>query len=497
MTRMALPTEIHNTAQVRAFDRFAIEKCGIAGYTLMTRAAQAALDVLREHWPGERRLVVVCGAGNNGGDGYVFARLAQGAGLQATAIALVARDRLRGDAAQAFDDCKAAGVSMPAWNAGLLDGADVIADAIFGTGLDRPVEPALCEVIERINASGRPVLALDLPSGVHADSGRVMGAAVRATRTVSFVGLKLGCFMGAGPAQCGELHFAGLEIPVERGPAEPAVLERIDESLLAQLLPRRPRDAHKGLFGHVLIAGGGAGMPGAVRLAGEACLRSGAGLVSIATRAENVAAIVAGRPELMAHALDDVSHLSELAARADIIVAGPGLGRSAWAQDALAAVLATERPLVLDADALNLLAERPQRRSNWILTPHPGEAARLLGTPTRDVQDDRLGALAALVDRFGGVVVLKGAGTLVGAQGHTPAICTYGNPGMATAGMGDVLTGVIAALHAQLREAWNAARAGVLAHALAGDRAAAEGERGLIASDLFEPLRACLNPPST
>jgi hydroxyethylthiazole kinase-like uncharacterized protein yjeF len=497
MTRMALPTEIRTAAQVRALDRFAIEKAGIAGYTLMTRAAQAALDVLREQWPGARRLVVVCGAGNNGGDGYVLARLAQAAGLHVIAIALVARDRLRGDAAQAFGDCEAAGVSMPAWSAALLDGADVIVDAIFGTGLDRPVEPALCEVIERINGSGRPILALDLPSGLHADSGRVMGAAVRATRTVSFVGLKLGCFMGAGPSQCGELHLAGLEIPVEGAAAEGAVLERIDESLLTALLPRRPRDAHKGLFGHVLIVGGGAGMPGAARLSGEACLRSGAGLVSIATRAENVAAIVAGTPELMAHALDDVSRLPELAARADVIVAGPGLGRSTWAQDVLAAVLATDRPSVLDADALNLLAERPQHRSNWILTPHPAEAARLLGTQTRAVQDDRLGALAALLDRFGGVVVLKGAGTLVGAPGHTPAICTHGNPGMATAGMGDVLTGVIAALHAQVRDPWNAARAGVLAHALAGDRAAAAGERGLIASDLFGPLRACLNPPST
>lgn len=497
MTRMALPIDIHTAAQVRALDRFAIESCGIPSYTLMTRAAGAALTVLRQQWPGARRLLVLCGAGNNGGDGYLLARLARATGLEATAIALVPRDRLRADALQSYDDCNAAGVAMPAWDPNLLDGPDVIVDALFGTGLDRPIEPAVVKVIERINDCGRPILALDLPSGLHADSGRVMGAAVCATHTVSFVGLKLGCFIGDGPALCGELHFAGLDIPAQGAGEEPAVLERVDESLLAALLPHRPRDAHKGMFGHVLIAGGGSGMPGAVRLSGEACLRAGAGLVSVATRAENVAPIIAGRPELMAHALDDVGRLRELATRADVIVAGPGLGRDPWAEDVLAAVLATDRPLVIDADALNLLAARPRRRDNWILTPHPAEAARLLGTDTRTVQDDRLGALAALVERFGGVAVLKGAGTLIGAQGHTPGICTHGNPGMATAGMGDVLTGVIAALLAQLSDPWTAARVGVLAHALAGDRAASGGERGLIASDLFEPLRTCLNPPSS
>lgn len=494
---MALPIDIHTAAQVRALDRFAIENLGIAGYTLMTRAAEAALAVLREQWPDARRLLVLCGGGNNGGDGYVLARLAHAAGLQAAAVALVPHDRLRGDALQAHDDCNTTGVPICSWDPQLLDRQEVITDAIFGSGLDRPIEGVLRSVIERVNGCGHPILALDLPSGLHADTGRVMGAAVRATHTVSFVALKLGCFVGEGPACCGGLHFAGLALPAEVARQQPAVLERLDESWLATLLPRRARDAHKGMFGHVLVAGGGAGMPGAVRLSGEACLRAGAGLVSIATRAENVAPIVAGRPELMVHALEDVGRLRELATRADVIVVGPGLGRDAWAEGVLAAVLATDRPLVIDADALNLLAARPIARGNWILTPHPAEAARLLSTDTRAVQDDRLRALAALVERFGGVAVLKGAGTLIGARGQTPGICTHGNPGMATAGMGDVLTGVIAALIAQLRDPWTAARAGVLAHALAGDLAAAGGERGLIASDLFEPLRTCLNPRSS
>jgi len=487
---MTLPTAIHTAAQVRALDRFAIEKCGIAGYALMTRAASAALEVLRRRWPGVRRILVVCGGGNNGGDGYVLARLARANGLDATVVALAPRERLKGDALLAYDDCRGAGIPIGSITDQVFAAQELVVDALFGTGLDRPVDPPMAAVIEQINSSRLPVLALDVPSGLHADSGQVMGAAVRASATVTFVGLKLGCFIGQGPAHCGELHFAGLDIPA-RG--EGPVLERLEETLLAQLLPRRARDAHKGMFGHVLVAGGGSGMPGAVRLSAEAALRAGAGLVSVATRAENVAPIVAGRPELMVHALEEAAHLAQLIERASVIVVGPGLGKDRWAEAVLETALATDRPLVVDADALNLLAARPRRRQNWILTPHPAEAARLLGSSTHDVQQDRLAALHALVERYGGVVVLKGAGTLIGAKDRVPSICTDGNPGMATAGMGDVLTGVIGGLLSQLREPWAAARAGVLAHALAGDRAAAHGERGLIASDLFEPLRACLN----
>jgi ADP-dependent NAD(P)H-hydrate dehydratase / NAD(P)H-hydrate epimerase len=491
---MPLPTDIYSAAQVRARDRDAIENRGIAGYTLMTRAAQAALDVLRQQWPRARQVRVLCGSGNNGGDGYALARLARAQGLDVAVMALIPSERLRGDARRAYDDCRAAGVPIGAFDVGQLAVANLMVDAIFGIGLDRPVDPVMAAVIDAVNRCAKPVLALDVPSGLHADTGQVMGTAVRATHTVSFVGLKVGCFVGAGLAHCGELHFSDLGIPELHEGGDPPVLERLDESLLATLLPRRVRDAHKGVFGHVLIVGGGLGMPGAVRLSGEACLRAGAGLVSIGTRAENLTPIVAGRPELMVHGVEPGSRLRELTAQADVIVVGPGLGRDDWARRVLDEVLASERPLVVDADGLNLLATSPQRRNDWILTPHPGEAGRLLGLSTVEVQDDRRAALASLIERFGGVAVLKGAGTLVGTAGYTPAVCAYGNPGMATAGVGDVLSGVMGALLAQLRDPWSAARAAVLAHALAGDLAARQGQRGLIASDLFEPLRACLNP---
>ncbi len=321
-----------------------------------------------------------------------------------------------------------------------------------------------------------------------------LGETVRADCTVTFVGLKTGLFIGEGPEFTGTVFFDDLEIAPETAGAPPARLQRILESAIQQALPRRARSSHKGDFGRVLIVGAGLGMPGAVRLAGEACMRVGAGLVTVAVAPENVAAISAGRPELICLPLEDTEALAEAGERADVIAIGPGLGRTPWARSALETVLRCAKPLVVDADALNIVAEsRTSAREDWILTPHPGEAARLLGVDTRVIQRDRLAALEHLVARYGGTVVLKGAGTLVGAPGRTPALCERGNPGMATAGMGDVLTGTVAGILGQCRDAWLAARVGVLVHAMAGDSAARTGQRGLLASDVARELRNCVN----
>jgi hydroxyethylthiazole kinase-like uncharacterized protein yjeF len=349
-------------------------------------------------------------------------------------------------------------------------------------------------VIRDINGCGRPVLAVDVPSGLDSDSGVPLGETVRADCTVTFVGLKTGLFIGDGPEYAGTVFFDDLEIAPGQEDAPPPRLERILEGAIHQALPRRARASHKGDFGRVLLVGGGVGMPGAVRLAGEACLRVGAGLVTVAIAPENVPAISAGRPELICLPLADSQMLREAADRADVIGIGPGLGRTPWARAALAQVLDAGKPLVIDADALNIIAEAPApARGDWILTPHPGEAARLLGIDTRAIQLDRLAALERLIARYRATVVLKGAGTLVGAPGRTPALCERGNPGMATAGMGDVLTGTIAGILAQCRDGWLAARVGVLVHAMAGDSAARMGERGLLASDVARELRNCVN----
>lgn len=504
---MDRPTAIYSAAQVRALDAWEIEQRHVPSFTLMTRAAEEALKILRGRWPQARRIGVVCGAGNNGGDGYVLARLARAAGLEVRVLAAVPPDKLAGDARRAQAEWLAAGGVTQPFAASDLAGCDVIVDGLLGIGLQGAPRPQTLAVIRAINAAGSPVLALDIPSGVDADSGAVREAAVRAELTVCFVALKSGLFLGDGPEHAGVVLLEDLGVAAPGLPQFAPLLRRIGAAELAAHLPRRARAAHKGTHGRVLIVGGGPGMPGALRLAGEAALRSGAGLVTVAGAPENLLPVMSTRPELIYLPADGGAALDEALAAATVVAIGPGLGRGDWAQRLWSRVQQLRQvPVVADADALNLLAREPVRLpANWILTPHPGEAARLLAADTAAVQGDRLAAVRDLHARYGAVAVLKGAGTLVaGTVGDTVelSICDRGNPGMATAGMGDVLTGVISGLLAQLAggavataaDALRAARLGVLVHALAGDAAAQGGQRGLIASDVIAELRGWVNP---
>jgi NAD(P)H-hydrate epimerase len=488
-----LPECLYAPAQVRELDRRAIEDHGVPGYTLMTRAGQFAFDAVHDHWP-ERELVVVCGAGNNAGDGYVIARLALEAGIPAQVVYLVEPEKLGGDAGQAVADYFARGGQAHPFESMLPAGNVVLVDALLGTGLDREVGGRFAEAVMAINDHPAPVFAVDVPSGLNAETGQVMGTAVEAQMTATFVGMKTGLLTGRGPALCGDVVYHSLDVPDIVFDDVPVKARRITDAALVDALPVRPRDAHKGLSGHVLVVGGGQGMPGAARLAGEAALRAGAGLVSVATRPEHVAAVAADRPELMCKGVETVGDLASLAERATVVAVGPGLGQTEWAQEILGAVLATDFPLVVDADALNLLAASPTARGNWVLTPHPGEASRLLQRGTAEIQADRFAAVAKIAERYAAVAVLKGAGTLVANGQGEVALCDAGNPGMAVAGMGDVLTGVIAGLIAQCGDPWLAARCGVLIHARAGDIASSSGERGMLASDLFDAVRRQVNP---
>jgi NAD(P)H-hydrate epimerase len=491
---MPLPTPLYTTAQVRALDTYAIGTLGVLGYTLMKRAGEAALRYLRSRWPTAHSIVIVCGGGNNGGDGYVLARFAQAAGLTVTVLAANPVEALRGDALQACLDFKGSGGRLQPFAAPLLDAGEVIVDALLGTGLSTAVRPEAAAIIHAMNAAQRPVFALDVPSGLDSDRGVALGSAVRATGTVCFMALKTGLFVGDGPDFAGSVFFDDLEVAVPATQAFRPRLERITELEVTRALPPRARASNKGDFGHVLVVGSGVGMPGAARLAGEACLRVGAGLVTVAVAADNVTAIASGCPELICRSISQADDLRDLLEHADVVAVGPGLGRTDWARAALERVLACGKPLVIDADALNLLSAAPRRHDGWILTPHPGEAGRLLGTSAQAVQQDRLAALDALIERYGGTVVLKGAGTLVKTSGAIAGLCERGNPGMATPGAGDVLTGTVAGILAQCRDAARAARVGVWVHAMAGDSAARNGgERGLIASDIARELRTWVN----
>ena len=460
----------------------------------MSAAGAAATDFAEECFPDCRNWLVICGGGNNAGDGYVVARLAANRGIRTKLVTLSAPDKLQGDARVAWQDFVADGGEAWPWDGQVDADCDLIIDAMLGSGLERDVGGVYAHAVSAINESGKAVLALDIPTGINGDSGAVMGTAVRADATITFVGLKQGLLLGQGPDYCGQIGFAGLDVPEECHPAEGGLLQRIDIELLKSKLGVRPRQSHKGAFGHVLVIGGGPGMPGAARLCGEAALRTGAGLVSVATHPSHAAAIAAARPELICHPVADAADLAQLLAGASVVALGPGLGRTDWAREVFASAIATSLPLVIDADGLNLLAEKPVTRPSRILTPHPGEAARMLGISTAAVQADRVGALRQLEARYGGICVLKGAGSLVSSATGKPWISMSGNPGMASAGMGDVLTGIIAGLLAQGLDLEDAAALGVELHAVAGDCAAAPGERGILASDLIEELRPWLNP---
>lgn len=486
------PLSLHDAAQVRALDA-RLMAAGTPGAVLMQRAAQAAWRALRRRWPQVRKLCVLAGPGNNAGDGYLLAVLARRAGWDVQVYSLADPARLRDAAAQAYAEACAQGVQVQPWHAeAVLDG--LLVDAMLGTGLAGELREPYATAVARINASGLPCLALDIPSGLCADTGRLWGAAVRADLTVTFIALKLGLFTGAGPDQVGELCFADLQADAALCAAAPAMAQRLATGNL-QRLPARPRTAHKGACGRLLVVGGERGYGGAALLAAQSGLRGGAGMVSLATREEHVAGALARCPELMVRGLLSSGQLLALLPGHDVLVVGPGLGQGAWGRSLLTAAAQFEGAQVWDADALNLLAAgRVQIRAGAVLTPHPGEAARLLGCSLAEVQDDRPAAALRLAQRYQAVVVLKGAGSLV-TDGHTLRLCEHGHPAMAGPGLGDVLAGLIGALLAQGLAALPASELAVWLHARAGERLGQAG-RGLLASELVGVIRELLEEHS-
>lgn len=486
-----LPEALYSAAQMRELDRCAIVEHGIPAATLMTRAGVAAWEMLKTRWPNARQIVIFAGVGNNAGDGYVLAAQAQRAKRGVLIVNVGDAAKFVGAAAEARKRYLSAKGKEQPFDGSLPDDADLLVDAMFGIGLTRPLAGQWAEAVTAINASGKPVFAVDIPSGLSADTGAVLGSAVHATATATFIGMKAGLFTGEGPACTGPVELATLEVPGHVYTGVEPVARLIGDDV--GRLPPRARSAHKGNFGHVLVIGGNHGMGGAVRLTAEAALRTGAGLVSVVTRPTHVAGFLAGLPETMVHGVDDPAEVTEWLERATVVAVGPGLGQDDWGRILFARALDTPLPVVVDADALNLLAAHPLTRGQWILTPHPGEAARLLQQSVAEIQRDRLRAAGRIAERYRAEVVLKGAGSIAVSENRAPEICRYGNPGMAAPGMGDVLTGIIAALVAQGLSLPEAVRTGVQVHARAGDLAAEAGERGLMAGDLIRALRQTVN----
>jgi hydroxyethylthiazole kinase-like uncharacterized protein yjeF len=484
---------IYRTAGIRIVEKRYLSE---ARPPLMERAGSAAAAVALRILKGRRGPVLIAaGPGNNGGDGFVVARLLRKAGHEVIVAFAADADRLPADARGAFEAWLAvAGATVPEPPAG---GEFALAiDALFGIGLQRPIEGLHAQWIARLNALTCPVLAIDIPSGLDADTGRVLGAAIRATHTATFIALKPGLLTLDGPDHCGEVSVHDLDLDVagthaaEGATAAPA--------LFAAVLKPRPRNSHKGLNGSVGIIGGARGMVGAALLAGRAALKLGAGRVYVGLLEEDALALDFRQPELMLRSAGGV--LAE--GVSTCVAAGPGLGRSDAALKILRLAVDADLPLVLDADALNLIAVHPvlarrvsHRGSPTLITPHPAEAGRLLGCDVKHVQEDRVAAALRLAQRLNAGTVLKGCGSVVAMPDGRWFINTTGNPGMASAGMGDVLTGIAAALLAQGWDAEQALLGAVWLHGASADAAVAAGAGpiGLAAGDLIDGARKLLN----
>jgi hydroxyethylthiazole kinase-like uncharacterized protein yjeF len=468
---------------------------GASGMPLMERAGAAIAALVPEMLGARgRRIVLVAGPGNNGGDAFVAARLLRQTWFDARVLFTGDASKLPSDASEAFTRWRDAGGDIIE-DTTAIPPADLLIDGLFGIGLARPLDDRHAELVGRMNACGCPILSIDIPSGLDADTGSVPRVAVRATRTLTFLGLKPGLFTLDGPDHCGELgvDMLGVEPAPRTGPGG----WLIDARVLRDVPAPRARNSHKGSFGTVGIIGGAPGMAGAALLAGRAALKLGAGKVRLGMLDESLT-VDPLQPELMLRPAQELLRMPELSC----LACGPGLGQSQAAAHALAAVLDHSAPLVLDADALNLLAQDAglqdklrHRAGACLLTPHPAEAGRLLGTSTREIQANRVASALEISRRYHAFVVLKGNGSVCAAPDGNWYMNTSGNAGMASAGMGDVLTGLLAALLAQDVEPLSALLAGVYLHGAAADLLVDQGigPVGLTASEVIDAAREKLN----
>ncbi|GLP95744.1 NAD(P)H-hydrate dehydratase [Paraferrimonas sedimenticola] len=488
------PRQAIYTAQaLRAGEQACLQQLGISGYQLMCRAGEILHAELIQRWP-EGRVNIVCGRGNNGGDAYVVARLLLAEGRTIQVYQWQSERELAGEAAQAQQDFIDAGGTIQPLNDEKLADCDLIVDGLLGNGFSGEPNDELVSLIRAINQFPAPVLAIDLPSGLEPDTGCAPAGAVVADVTVTLVAYKLGCLTGQARLYVGELVLADLGIGECLSKHAEMLAQRHTAEQVGDYLRPRSAIAHKGQHGRLTVIGGDLGMPGSVKLAAEAALRAGTGLVTVVSQPQHQATIVQNRPELMfcRCELVDMEVYSRLG-WANVLLLGPGLGQHEWGYNLFKACLLSEKSMVLDADGLNFLAIEPSKSDHWILTPHPGEAARLLNTSVAQVEQDRTAAVQALQHKYGGVVLLKGPGTLI-YDGQRLALCDVGNPGLAVAGSGDLLAGIISAMWAQGLEAFEAAVVATLIHGGAADRAATEGQRGMLPSDLLPYVRIMANP---
>jgi len=501
----SLPQPAYSATQVLSHEKQLAIDLDLSLFELMTRAGHQSFNITQQLYPTLTEVLVVCGKGNNGGDGFIFALKALENGIAVRVLSTASPEQMKDEAKQAYQLLIASQGENPALNivcsnnlAGLAVNikefkGPLVVDSLFGIGLNRPLSSEYLSLIEAINGQVAEVVSLDIPSGLNATTGTVDELAVVANITITFIVAKQGLLTGQGLTHIGTLYLADLDIGID-------FIQSLTPKVFIQgvndlpLLTYRHASMHKGSIGLALMIGGNEGMPGAIKLASEGALRSGAALVAVCCHHQNQAMVFNNRPELML-APPQVSSLadSSFLDKAKVLLIGPGLGMNDWAYELFVCALKQPKPIVVDADALRILSQKPTYKEQWVLTPHPGEAASLLNTDIATIEHDRFSAVRAIAKKYGGICVLKGAGSLI-SDGESVWINQTGNSGMASGGMGDVLSGIIAGLILQSPSLLDAVRLAVSIHGQAADAIVAQvGQRGLLASDLFEPLRLLVN----
>jgi NAD(P)H-hydrate epimerase len=506
---------ILSSLEMAAVDRGAQKRAHIPSHLLMERAAEGVASLAAEVWPDASRAVVLCGPGNNGGDGLAAARLLKDHRVRTEVFLLAPREALRGNAKTNLERADSASIeiaelgSRVSWTnlTGSLSACDFVVDALFGTGLSRALAGPVRKAVEAANASGRPILSVDVPSGLSGDTGKILGAAIRAAWTAAIAAPKHCHVLYPARELCGEIAVVDIGIPDDLVEIPKHKFHLITGEAIAPLFPPRPPDSHKGSFGHLAVVAGGRGKAGAALLSAHAALRAGAGLVTIACPESLEPRYTAALPEAMTLPLPEKEGALDASAarpllsflrRCDAAAVGPGLGTAPGAVSVVEAIAdGGNIPVLFDADALNALARSPgrlkRRKATAVITPHPGEAGRLLSISGRAVQADRLACARELARRTGAIALLKGAATLTADPAGNVWLNPTGSPALATAGSGDVLTGVAGAFLAAGLEGADAAVAAAFVHGLAGERSARRvGERATTASDLPDEIGGVL-----
>ncbi|WP_017443728.1 bifunctional ADP-dependent NAD(P)H-hydrate dehydratase/NAD(P)H-hydrate epimerase [Gayadomonas joobiniege] len=487
-----LPERLFTAAQVAHAEKMMQQNNQVDLYQLMKKAAVALFEVICACQAPHKQLAILLGKGNNAGDGLAVAQLALMAGWRVTLLPMPGCANWQGAAGQAYADLSSGGQWANPNDADFSQ-FEIVLDAVCGIGFKYEFSDEWRDILKRVNQAATCVVSADIPSGLNANNGYAVTGTLKASHTVTFLAVKPGLLTGDAKDYVGQIHFAGLDVQDEVVRYNRSYFHRLDFNQLKQSIPARAANSHKGDFGRVLCIGGDKGMSGAIRLAALGALRAGAGTVTVLTHPDNYGLVAGGQPELMVLAANGLTpQVKKQIEQADCILIGPGLNTGGFANGLMQYICGLPQAKVVDADALNWLAANPQKQHNWILTPHPGEAGRLLKLTTARVQQSRFDVASEIQARYGGVCILKGAGSIVSNE-YNSAICTLGNPGMAAGGMGDLLAGICIALLGQKFSLQRAAEIAVCVHAKAGDLAARKGQRGMIASDLLPFVRQLLN----